>query len=91
MLTEPLDQIVGPGHFPGGEQMRLGVLRLLQAHDRHQMHVNSGDGVGLRLHGESGFHDADALAVISLKVGVMGLYVQCKHPQSRRQKTNMLL
>ena len=35
VLTEPLNQVVGPCHFPCTQQMRLRPIRLFQTHVTH--------------------------------------------------------
>ena len=94
MLSESLDQIVGPGKFPGCQQMHLSLLGLLETHvihHRHQVQVDGGDGVYLRLHGQCGVHQADAFLVFLLQIGVMSLHIQGKYPQPRRQEGQILL
>ena len=79
----------GWASFQAGQQVRLGPLRLLQAHivhHRHQVQIDGGDGKHLCLHGKGSLHNADALSVIALQIGVVGLYIKGEHPQPRRQE-----
>ena len=69
----------GPGYDPGGQKMLLGLIHLLEAHivhDRHEMQIDSGNGVLLRTHGQGSLHDAKALCVFFLEVEVMGLDIE---------------
>ena len=86
MFPEALDEVVGPGQGPGGEQMGPRPVGLLQAHvvhHRHQVQVDGGDGVALSAHPQHTFHDPGAGAVVPLEIAVVGLEIQGKGTQAR--------
>ena len=74
--------------------MGLGLIRILEAHvihDGHQMHIDGGNGEYLLLHEQGRFCDAQALTVVALEIGVMGLDIEGEHLKTRGQETKILL
>ena len=94
VLPEALDEVVGLGQGPGGQEVGSGLFGLLQAHvihHRHQVEVEGGDGVGRRPHGQRPLHQAGTGAVLPFQVEVVGLDIQGEGPQPLRQKGEEVL
>ena len=88
VLAKAFDEVVRLGDVPGGEQVVFGQGQVFQGdgvHHRDEVQVNGRDGVGVRLNGKGRFHDAKALGVVALEVGVVCLHIEGKLAQPRRQ------
>ena len=88
MLPKALDEVVRPGGLPRRQKMGLRPACLFHAHgihDRDQVQIDGGDWVAGRAHGKGGLHNSGAVGVLLFQIEIVGLHIQSKGAQSRRQ------
>lgn len=93
MLAEGLDEAVGSGEVPRGQQVRAGsphVPHADVAHDAGEVQVGVGDGPRLTLDGERRLSDAHAPAVLAHEVRLVRQHVEGEGPQALREEPDAI-
>ena len=94
VLAEGLDEAVGAGEVPRGQQVRAGSTHVPHAnvaHDTGKVQVGVGDGPRLALDGERSLSDAHAPAVLAHEVRLVRQHVEGEGPQALREEPDAIL